>query len=133
MAGERFYLKEKDTRPILSVTLLDPGSTTAVPIVHDCTGATGVYLHIRLANGDELIRDMVFDVDRTSGIVTYTWLATDWTGDPALITGPAVPLSSVAIDHKMEYEVLGPAAARMTFPNNGYDLLTIYPEIGQGT
>lgn len=112
----RFYLKHQDTRPILEVTLLDPDETA-----HDLTGATDVKLHIILEDGTVLSRDMVIDSDPTTGIVRYTWQATDWdTGN--LVEGT----------HRMEYEALGPSAARLSVPNWRDDELVIVDDIGQG-
>lgn len=112
-----FYLKYRDTRPVLEVYLKDPDDTA-----HDLTGATDARLLILLEGGTALERDMVFDADRTTGIVRYTWLAADWNAG-GLVEGC----------HPMEYEVLGPAAARLTFPNSEADELVITTDLGQGT
>lgn len=109
-----FYLKHQDTRPILEVTLKDPDDTA-----HDLTGAT-VKLHIRLEDGMLLSRDMVIDSDPTTGIVRYTWLTADWTD--ALVVGT----------HRMEYEVLGPSTARLSFPNWRDHELIVFADLGQG-
>lgn len=127
-----FYLKYRDTRPVLQVVLHDPAPLgSALGPVHDLTGSTGWKLHILLSNGSILTRTMVkvgVDID---GTLSYTWLTTDW--DPgALILGPTTPLPRGAVEHRMEYEVLGPSTARMTFPNDGYDTLRIVADIGQG-
>lgn len=110
-----FYLKNRDTRPVLEVTLKDPDETA-----HDLTGATGVKLHILLEDGTALSRDMVIDSDPTTGIVRYTWQTTDWTD--ALVAGT----------HRMEYEVLGPSDARLSFPNWRDHKLVISSDLGQG-
>ena len=111
-----FYLKANDTRPVLEVTLLDPAGTA-----HDLTGATSVKLHIKLASGATLTKTMTVNVVPATGIVTYTWLAADWTSSPGLEAGM----------HRMEYEVIGPALARVTFPNDSYDTLAIVSDQGQ--
>lgn len=108
-----FYLKYRDTRPILEVTLLDTDSAA-----HDLTGVDSVSLHIRLVDGTEITKAMTV-YDATGGIVRYTWLAADWTSDPVLTTGV----------HAMEYEVIA-GTARLTFPNNGNDQLIVADDIG---
>lgn len=113
----RFYLKKRDTRPVLQVTLKDPDDT-----VHDLSGATGAKLHITLEDGTSISKTMVIDADPTTGIVRYTWLSTDWdTG--GLVSGT----------HRMEYEVLGPSAARLSFPNTEDHELVIVDDLGQGS
>lgn len=113
----RFYLKHEDTRPILEVTLKDPDDTA-----HDLSGVTGVKLHIYLEDGSAVVsRDMVIDADPTTGIVRYTWLTTDWAADK-LVEGT----------HRMEYEVLGPSTARLSFPNWRDHKLIVSADLGQG-
>ena len=144
-----FYLKKRDTRPILEVELHDPpplGSADGtVGPVHDLTTATSVKLHIWLSDGTKLVRDMEIDDDPETGIVTYTWLASDWdtaSSDDGngsyqvggLVVGPTIPVSTVPSatrEHRMEYEVHGPSGARLTFPNSGYDTLRILADVGQ--
>jgi hypothetical protein len=104
------YLKNRDTRPTIVVTLRNPDDTA-----YDLTGVTSVTLHIQLPGSSTVLsRAMVVDGDPTSGIARYTWLAKDWTGSPALALG----------DHKIEVEVVGPGTVRATFPNND-----IYPYV----
>jgi len=113
-----FFLKQRDTRPILEVVLKNPDGS-----VHDLSGAAGFKLHIWLADGTKISRDMVQQGAPTDGTLRYTWVDTDWnTGNLAVTTGH---------DHRMEYEVIA-GTVRMTFPNYGYDALRIIPDIGQG-
>ena len=108
-----FHLKERDTNPTLRVRLKNPDSTP-----HDLTGALGVTLHIRpQATTDVISREMSIE-NPTGGIVTYQWLAGDWAD---LVTGL----------HAMEYEVTAGGEARGTFPNAGYDRLSIIADLGQ--
>lgn len=110
-----FYLKRGDTRPVMEVNLLDPDGTA-----HDLTGSTTYKLHVKI-RGVAFTRDMVPDADPALGILRYTWLDTDWTtGTPVLARGT----------YSMEYEVVGPGGARMTWPNNGYDQLVVTADIG---
>ena len=120
-----FYIKYRDTRPILTVTLKNPGGT-----VYDLTNNTSVSLHITLSDGTEITKTMTVDATPTTGIVTYTFLAADWnTG--GLVASPVLPLDPGVADHTMEYEVVGPSLQRLTFPNDGFDILRITDDIGQ--
>ncbi len=116
-----FYLKENDTRPTLQVTLTNPDGTA-----YDLTNVVTVYLNITLSDGTDIQKTMTVDAVPTTGIVTYIWLAADW-GSSGLAVGPS-PQSV----HTMEYEVVGPGTIRLTFPNDGYDTLSIVAELGQG-
>lgn len=114
--AEPFYLKNRDTRPIFQVTLLNDDETA-----HNLTGATGAKLHIKLQDGSAVLtRDLVIDSTPTTGIVRYTWQTADWTD--ALVPGL----------HRMEYEVLGPGSARLSFPNSEDDSLLVLADLGQG-
>jgi len=115
------YLKYRDTRPILVMTLKNPDLT-----VYDLTGATSATMHVRLHDGGIFTRLMTIDGTPTTGIVRYTWLATDWTtGIPVLEPG----------DHRIEVEVIGPTTARATFPNRDTpelrNTLSIGSDMGQ--
>jgi hypothetical protein len=135
-----FHLKRGDTLPILEVVLKNPDGS-----VHDLTGSSSWKLHIRLSDGTELVRDMTKQGLDTAGTLRYTWVATDWdapVGAPAtvggLVAGPPLPLARGVVEHRMEYEVLGPSGGRLTFPNGGdmasqaYDTLRIWDDIGNG-
>lgn len=133
-----FYLKLRDTRPILEVALLNPDGTA-----YDLTGATGWKLHIRLSDGTRLSRNMIVQGAATLGVLRYTWITTDWNAastpdsDGAftvggLVASPSLPLAVGSVDHRMEYEIIGPSTQRLTFPSDGYDVLRITSDIGQG-
>lgn len=111
-----FYLKYRDTRPILEVVLLNPDGS-----VHDLTGSTSHKLHIWLNTGEKLERSLAIEGAPTAGTLRYTWQATDWTDTVKLLVGV----------HRMEYEVYV-GTARESFPNAGYDFIHIIPDIGQG-
>ena len=117
--AQTFHLKDKDTLPGLRVRLKNPDSTP-----HDLTGATSVTLHVRIkATGEIFSRPMTIE-DVTGGIVIYAWQAEDWTDTTTAL--------EVGL-HQMEYEVLGPGAARLTFPNAGHDELSVIDDLGQQT
>lgn len=125
MAGQVFFLKEADTLPILEVFLLKPDGSAM-----DLTGFTACELHVLLSSGDTISRTMAIDPSPALGRVTYAWQASDWTsGD--LTSGPPIPLHPGEREHRMEYEVTGPGGARLTFPNDGYDVLRVWAELGQ--
>jgi hypothetical protein len=112
-----FWLKLRDTLPTIEITLLDPDGT-----VHDLTGATGAKLHIRLSNGTTATKSATI-YNPSGGVIRYTFLSTDWTD----LTAPLI-----AGTHRMEVEVTGPGAGRLTWPNDGYDALRIVDDLGQG-
>lgn len=121
-----FYLKYRDTEPLLEVALKNPDGTA-----FDLTSSTAWELHIWLSDGTKLTRTMTVYGAATNGILRYQWLTTDWdTGN--LVASPTLPLSPSDVDHRMEYEVLT-ASGRITFPNDGYDVLRVTTDIGQAT
>jgi hypothetical protein len=109
-----FYLKYRDTLPVLSVTLT---GTDGLPF--NLTGYT-VKLHISLESGTVLTRTMTVATP-ASGVAEYAWAAADWTAPGGLVVGV----------HQMEYEAVN-GTARITFPNNGNDALLIVSDLGQG-
>jgi hypothetical protein len=132
-----FYLKYRDTRPILEAALKNPDGTA-----YDLTGSADWRLHVWLADGSKLVRTMAVYGPATNGVVRYTWIATDWNAASApdaensytiggLVVGPTLPLAVGQREHRMEYEIVGPSPVRLTFPNGGYDTLRITTDIGQ--
>lgn len=116
MAGAIFNLKARDTRPILEVVLRNPDGS-----VHDLTGSTSWKLHLRTPTSATVItRDMVKEGLDTAGTLRYTWLSTDW--NTGILPQPTSPYDSEEL--YMEYEVIA-GTSRMTFPNDGHDLLKI--------
>ena len=112
---ETFHLKYRDTLPILDVYLLNPDGTA-----FDLTNSTAWKLHIRVGSV-VVTRDMTKVAPDTEGHLRYAWVTTDWDAGN-LTTG----------SHPMEYEVIGPSAARITFPNDAEDRLLIRADVGQG-
>lgn len=139
-----FKLKLNDTRPILDVVLHDPAPAGS-PVgtlgpVHDLTGSIGWNLLLWMSDDTKLIRPMIIQGDPTLGTLRYTWVAGDWapgSGGPPFTAGGlfashSLPLAPEQLEHRMEFEVIGPGAERLTFPNAGYDTLIITTDIGQG-
>lgn len=131
-----FFLKYRDTLPVLEVVLKNPDDT-----VFNLTGTTSWKLHVWLSTdvtkATPLIRDMTkFGAD-ANGTLRYQWVAADWGAYASagavggLVVGPTLPLIPGQVEHRMEYEVLA-ATVRITFPNGGYDTLRILTDIGQG-
>lgn len=125
-----FYLKFRDTLPILEVTCRDKDGNG-----YDLTGKT-LYLNVTLNDGSTFQRVMTNDPDQTTnpGKATYAWTALDWDTNESdfLIAGPELPLSPDESEHEMEYEAVGAGGDRQTFPNWGHDILRISPDLGQG-
>lgn len=117
MANRSFWLKYRDTKPDLIVYLKNPDGSA-----HDLTGSTGWKLHIRLDGiSTVLTKVMAIEGSPELGALRYNWASADWNAG-GLVQGT----------HRMEYEVVGPGAARLTFPNDGYDVLRIVDDLGQG-
>lgn len=111
-----FNLKARDTRPILEVALLNPDGSA-----HNLTGSTAWKLHIYTSDsGPTITRDMVKEGADAAGLLRYTWVAADWNAGNLPI--PATPYTTEQL--YMEYEVIA-GTSRLTFPNDGYDLLVI--------
>ena len=83
------------------------------------------------------------------GHLRYAWLTTDWDAPSApdaqgqyTVGGLPVPEALHRIRARMEYEVLGPGSARLTFPDGPsydtdrndevYHWLEIWADLGQG-
>jgi hypothetical protein len=111
-----FYLKENDTRPAFEAVLYNPDDTP-----YDLTGATNIYLHILIQPSETAIEKAASATSSTGGVVGYTWTSGDW-GTTGLVVG----------EHDICVEVVGPGTVRATFPNDGYDTLSVIPDIGDG-
>lgn len=117
-----FYLKSRDTLPILQVVLRNPDGT-----VHDLASSTAWKLHVELP-ATVFTRDLVKQGADAAGTLRYVWVADDW--DPANLAGFLPAPSSALVEYPMEYEVIGGTTARLTFPNTGHDTLRIIRDIG---
>jgi len=128
MAGQVFWLKFRDTIPFFEVALKNPDGSP-----FNLTNATTRKLHVRKPDNTVFSRPMTVAGDPQLGILHYQWEAADWdtaNGSGYLVAGPSIPSSPKDIEHKMEYEVID-SAGRQTFPNDGYDILRIRPDLGQ--
>lgn len=112
-----FNLKYRDTRPALQVSLLNPdGSAFDLSAL----SAPTVTLHVYVSSTAALDKTMSISGDGSTGVVTYSWAAADWT---TLTVG----------DHPMEVEVTDTGGVRITFPNTKDDILRVAADLGQAT
>lgn len=118
-----FTIKSRDTRPILEVVLRNPDGS-----VHDLTGTTAWKLHIRTAPTAIFTRDMAIEGVETNGTLRYAWTVEDWDATNPAGALPANVRVYKPVSLEMEYEVFG-GTARLTFPNDGYDLLKITGDV----
>lgn len=135
-----FKLKYRDTQFDLNVIVHDPAPPGSAPgtlgPVHDLTGSTTHSLHLWMSDGTKLIRTLTVQGSPTLGALRYVWVVGDWgvgAGGPPFTTGglivsPTLPLLPGQVEHRMEYEIVG-GNSRLTFPNNGYDILRITEDI----
>lgn len=104
------YIKAGDTLPVLRVALRNPDGTPT-----DLAGKTLVLRFSRKnpANGT-LTRQLSVVGAAADGVAEYAWVAGDWTGPTPIAPGI----------YRVEY-LVEQAGTSMTFPNDGYDLLTV--------
>ena len=127
-----FYLKYRDTLPILDVVLYPPGQEVG-GTPQDLTGTTGWKLHITCPDGKKLIRSMTKVGPDIDGKLRYAWLATDWDAASAADGAGQYTVGGLVVGNlSMEYEVLGAGSARLTFPNDSEHRLSIRQDLGQG-
>jgi hypothetical protein len=131
-----YTLKYRDTGPSLEIILRDPAAPGSPPgtvgPVHPLPGGATYKLHIKLNNGTTLTRDLERVTPDTDGHVRYQPVAADWTDPTPLIIGPVPPLKPSDVEHLLEVEELN-GTSRLTFPNGGYDILRVFPDLGQGS
>jgi hypothetical protein len=128
MSGEIFPLKFRDTRPIIEVALVDPDGDA-----HDLSGVDAVWLHVWLSTGAKFSREMYVYGAAPSGLVRYDWETADWDTTNAsgyLVVSPDWTRPNAGY-HRMEYETIR-GGERLTFPNDGYDVLRVVIDVAQG-
>lgn len=107
-----FYIKQNDTSPVLLATITDadgPVNLTSASVTFYMARAVGSVKTV-IASGAATI------TNATAGQVSYTWA-----GDDTAISGI----------HIAEFEVVFADASKETFPNDGYILIHITPDIGE--
>lgn len=104
-----FNIKQNDTSPSLGAQLLD-GSKQIINL----TGAS-VRFHMKIAGGSTVAVDGAATISNaTEGRVQYEWASGDTT---------------TAANYQGEFEVTYPNGTVETFPNSGYIVVRVIPEI----
>jgi hypothetical protein len=106
--------KRNDTGPPITITCFDGTNPK------DLTGASSAkfLMGTITSEGVSTIKAqgaMVFDADRTTGKVTYTWGATD-------LNTPG--------EFKVEVEITFANGTKQTFPSGGYLTVTVMADVG---
>lgn len=105
-----FYIKQNDTSPSIEVGLKTPKG-----LVVNLTDATVVF-NMKDAYGQPLVTRQSATVhDAVGGVVRYIWVSGD---------------TSVAGDHRAEFEVTFPGGSVETFPNASDITVSIREEVG---
>ena len=110
-----YRVKRGDGAPPLSAILKD---ANGVPI----TNVTAAKLLMRRNGiGAAAERTMSFVGPQSDCHVTYIWVAGDWTGDNAIVTGT----------YQIEFELTRSAGGTpLTVPSIGYDTLEVIGDLG---
>ena len=126
-----FFLKYRDTLPILDAILYPPGQQEG-GTPQDLTGSTGWKLLIHIGS-TVLIRTMTKVGADIEGHLRYAWVSTDWDVASAADGAGQYTVGGLVVgSHAMEYEVVGPGSSRLTFPNDSEHRLLIRADVGQG-
>jgi len=96
-----FFINQNDTSPDIECDLISNGALV------DLTGAS-----VQFVMGD--LVDAPAMIVNNNGRVRYVWQDTD---------------TAIAGTHKANFQVIFANGKRETFPNNGYILITINPEL----
>ena len=106
-----FYIKQNDTGPQLQAQLVD-ATGTPVPLTDDCEVVFIMKVQGKLTNK---VRSPAVILDTENSIVGYNWQAADTTE---------------AKRYAGEFQVTFPSGMIITFPNNTYIQIEVYPELG---
>lgn len=115
MATSKWWIKRGDTLPILTAALTDKASGAAVNL----TSVTGVQLTLLrktdstgapITGASPVERVGTVVGDPTTGTVSYSFVAGDWTGGTALPSGT----------YEAEWELTYNSGAIRTVPTEGY-------------
>ncbi len=112
-----WYIKRGDTWPVLTASLTD--ATTGAAI--DLTSVTAVKLLLRLAGTTTpyLEKTGAISSPASGGVVTYTFVAGDWTGSSALAPGT----------YEAEWQLTYTGGGIRTAPTEAYFHIEIYDDI----
>ena len=104
-----FYIKQNDTRPAITATLIDgDGSLAAL------TGATVVFKMRKVGETSVTVNSSATVTSVDNAEVTYTWSASD---------------TSTVGSYEGEFEVTYSSGGVQTFPNSGYIEIEIVDDI----
>jgi len=104
-----FYIKQNDTRPAITATLIDgDGSLAAL------TGATVVFKMRKVGGTAVTVNSSATVTSVDNAEVTYTWSASD---------------TSTVGSYEGEFEVTYSSGGVQTFPNSGYIEIEIVDDI----
>lgn len=106
------YLKQGDTLPIPTATLID--SMTGQPV--NLTGCA-VFFHLGNFTNEDLIDSPASIVDAINGKVSYSWLPTD---------------TNIAGAFVSEWKVVFADSSIITFPVSTYDSVIISADLSRG-
>jgi len=104
-----FYIKQNDTRPIISATLID-GDGSSVNL----DGATVAFKMRKVGATASTVDAAATIADATKGKVTYTWVAAD---------------TATVGEYEGEFQVTYAGGGIQTFPNNKYIEIEITDDI----
>ena len=104
-----FYIKQNDTRPIISATLIDGDGSIA-----NLDGASVVFKMRKVGATVSTVDAAATIADAENGKVTYAWTALN---------------TATVGDYEAEFEVTYAGGGIQTFPNNGYIEIEIVDDI----
>jgi len=104
-----FYIKQNDTRPIITATLIDGDGSTV-----NLDGATVAFKMRKLGESTAKVDSSATVADATKGKVTYTWSASD---------------TDTVGEYEGEFQVTFAGGGIQTYPNNKYIDIEITDDI----
>lgn len=104
-----FYIKQNDTRPIMSATLIDGNGATV-----NLDGATVVFKMRAVGGSVAKIDSSASIAEATKGKVTYTFTASD---------------TNTVGEYEGEFEVTFAGGGIQTYPNNKYIEIEVVDDI----
>lgn len=104
-----FFIKQNDTRPIISATLIDGNGSTV-----NLDGATVSFKMRKVGASSTTVNASATIADAVKGKVTYTWQTSD---------------TSTVGEYEGEFQVTYAGGGVQTFPNNKYIEIEITDDI----
>ena len=121
-----FKIKRGDTLPVMTGTLTVESSGAAYSLAQAATVTMLAVRYVDSSGGsiaEETARSRTCTISSPSsgGIVTYTFLTTDWGSDDAT--------KFVAGTYKVEYQVTFNSGAILTFPTDSYEEMQVLEDL----